>query len=420
MELNNILVVEDAAFFAKILRNRLESSGPYKVHVASSLAEAQVVMEQLGEDIFISVLDLHLPDSSGDEIVNEARARGIASIVFSAEYNEETRSRVLAKGVIDYVVKQTPDSVDAVCELIDRIRRNKEIEILVVEDDEIMRRYLALLLGLQQYKILEAENGEQALEVLDTNPNVKLVLTDYQMPEMDGYELVRAIRRRWQRTEIAVIGLSAGDSGTPVSARFLKSGANDFITKPFLPEEFYCRITQNVELIEYVAALNAAASTDPLTGLYNRRHFFAVSEQMCAQARRARAAATVAVLDIDHFKKVNDAYGHAAGDAVLKIVAERLQARLRQSDLLARFGGEEFVVLTTDVTKEQIPLLFEALRAEVAREPVKADGHVIPVTISIGVASGPAENLEALISRADERLYAAKESGRNQVVMTAA
>ena len=139
-----------------------------------------------------------------------------------------------------------------------------------------------------------------------------------------------------------------------MSARFIKVGANDFITKPFQPEEFYCRVTQNIDLIEKTQALVDAATKDFLTGLYNRRFFFEKGVGKLERARRERKSVALAMLDIDHFKSVNDTYGHDVGDEVLQVVSKTLQDSARADDLVARLGGEEFCVLMEDINRAEL------------------------------------------------------------------
>jgi diguanylate cyclase (GGDEF)-like protein len=214
-----------------------------------------------------------------------------------------------------------------------------------------------------------------------------------------------------------VIGLSTEGTHS-LSARFLKLGANDFLPKPFLREEFFCRVLQNLDILDYIESIRDAAYRDFLTGLRNRKFFF----EHCARAHDAAALPgggplAVAMLDVDHFKRVNDTYGHDGGDAALKHLAALLQEHLPEADTVARFGGEEFCALVPGVDRAGATAIFERLRRAVEAAPVTHAGAEIRFTISIGLALQPRATLAARVSRADELLYQAKESGRNRVIV---
>jgi diguanylate cyclase (GGDEF)-like protein len=243
---------------------------------------------------------------------------------------------------------------------------------------------------------------------------VRLVITDNQMPGMDGFELVTEIRKTFSKEEVAVIGLSAV-SGSSLSAKYLKRGANDFLVKPYSKEEFFCRVNQNIELLELVHEIKENSNRDYLTGLYNRRYFYDIGEKYFANAARNHLQLAVAMFDIDFFKVVNDTYGHAAGDLVIRRVAAAIAGDLRQTDLVARFGGEEFCVLAVNPGPETSEL-FERIRVRVAAMQIEYEGMEIRVSVSVGVVFGMCVTLADTLRRADELLYQAKQGGRNRVV----
>jgi diguanylate cyclase (GGDEF)-like protein len=215
--------------------------------------------------------------------------------------------------------------------------------------------------------------------------------------------------------QLAIIGVS-GSGGSVMSARFLKKGANDFIVKPFSNEEFYLRINQNVEMLEYIDAIRKAAIKDHLTGLYNRRYFFEVGEKLFKNAQRKNFDIVLAMIDIDHFKRVNDQYGHAVGDKVLRHISGIMTDRFRSSDVIARLGGEEFCVMAPGMSPDHCFEIFDTLRQSIASDPLTVDGNRIDTTISIGLTATLGATLEATLDHADRLLYQAKNQGRNRVV----
>ncbi|MCC7278484.1 MAG: diguanylate cyclase [Chromatiaceae bacterium] len=411
-----VLLVDDSKAITRLLRDRCEVVAGVETETAGSLAEVMASIESDPDRFFLAVVDLNLPDAPDGEVVDYVLAHEIPVVVLTGHYDDATRERMLAKNVVDYLVKASVHEIEHAAHLVRRIRRNREVQVLVVDDSRAYRQYIGELLSLQHLRVLYAENGREALAVMDREPGISLVVTDYNMPELDGLGLITALRQRRGRDDLAIIGVS--DTNQPsLPARLLKTGANDFITKPFLVEEFYCRVTQNLDLVEQIRAIRESAVRDYLTGLYNRRHLFEAGEALYSQARRGHTSLAAVMLDIDHFKRVNDTYGHLAGDRVLKEIAGVLAKGLRRADLIGRYGGEEFCILLPGIERDALLAKLESLRDRVARTPIAHGAEQLSVTISMGANLEPAETLQALIDRADAALYQAKEGGRNRAVM---
>lgn len=411
----HVLIVEDARMFSKVLQNRLEDRG-FKVVVAETLASAEKKIGLYGELFFISLLDLNLPDAPHGEIVDYVTSCGIPSIVFTGYFDDELREQMIHKKVVDYVTKEDPSSIDFVIHLVCRIHENQRTRVLVVDDSATARRYVLELLAIQQYRLAEAASGEEALKALAKYSDIRVVLTDYMMPGMDGFELTKKIRLKYGRNELAIIGMS-GYGNNILSAKFIKYGASDFIIKPFLVEEFHCRVNQNVEILSHIRALEEAATRDFLTGLYNRRYLFSVGSKLFASARRNQIAIATAILDIDYFKQVNDSYGHDAGDLVLRHLADVLRQNLRETDIVARLGGEEFCLLLVNMDRAALEPFLYQLCTTIAGHDVPCSEKVVNITVSIGACASIHDSLDATLSIADTCLYRAKGQGRNMVVI---
>jgi diguanylate cyclase (GGDEF)-like protein len=410
-----LLLIEDSKLLVRLLVARLEAQLGIEVVPATSLAQARELVEQYPSRFFLALVDLVLPDAPRGEAVNLVIRAGIPAVVLSASFAPHVREAQLGKpGVVDYVPKDSPASIDITLALVDRLRRNRGTTVMVVDDSPMQRARTAALLESHRYTVLRAENGAHALELLAEEPAVRLIVTDFEMPVLDGFGLVREIRKKRSREQLAVIGVSAR-SDRLLSARFLKSGGNDFISQPFLEEEFFCRVTQNIEMLEHVQALHEASVRDYLTGLHNRRFLFDTGEVLFASARRGQIQLSIAMLDIDHFKRVNDTHGHDAGDAVLRRVARILRDRFRQTDIVARMGGEEFCVLAVNMGPADAARVFESVRATIAAEVIAWCDTTVAVTISSGVACELGDTLAATLARADALLYRAKAAGRDRV-----
>ncbi|MDQ7834959.1 MAG: diguanylate cyclase [Humidesulfovibrio sp.] len=413
--MSRVLVVEDSRTFSSLLSRRITEEMGHQVVVANSMAKAEAILA-MDTDFFVALLDLNLPDAPTGQVVDLVLARNIPSIVFTGELDDELRDQFWAKRIVDYILKQNMDNVAYMLSLVERLHRNPAIKVLVVDDSQNARFVVGELLRAHRYQVLEAEDGLAALAVLAEHPDMRLVITDYNMPNMDGFELVRSIRRDHAKDQMGIIGISGADK-VGLSARFIKSGANDFLHKPFLTEEFYTRVTQNIELLEYIAQIKDLAEKDYLTRLYNRRYMFAAGPKLMAAQTRRGQGVVLAMLDIDHFKRINDTFGHDAGDAVLRQMSALLTARFRTSDIVARFGGEEFCVLATDMNPADAGRVFEDLRQSFESSPVSFGGQSIPYTVSIGLCTSALEGLEAMIKAADDALYVSKNDGRNRVTL---
>ncbi|UPR52826.1 response regulator [Vibrio cyclitrophicus] len=398
-----ILVVEDSRAFRNYLYQQLKNSG-YEVAVAESIAEAKKILEQ-ETDFLCAVLDYCLPDGQDGEIIDLVLGYQQKIIVLTGMFDNQLREQVLAKGVIDYILKDSMSSVSYLLPLVQRISNNRHHKALVVDDSAVVRRYIAQLLEHQYIQTIQAEDGEQALKLLNNDPDITFVVTDHDMPKKDGIAMIREIRRDHDRNQLAILGLSGSDDRT-MTARFLKAGANDFLYKPFNQEEFFCRIHQLLDMKEAANELFRHANEDALTGLWNRRYLFNNTCKGCDQRN-------IAMMDIDFFKKVNDTFGHDGGDAVLVDVGKIIKDHFKD-DVAVRFGGEEFCIQSCGAFENFVDNL-ESMREAIESHVVEHDSQRIKVSISIGVTDLDAK-LDEQIKAADELLYTAKEQGRNQLV----
>ncbi len=411
-----ILLVEDSRMFSAVLCHRFQTELNLNVKCCPSLKALREELSQEGHDYSMAVVDLNLPDSPYGEALACAIEHHIPTIVFTATFDLNTRARILERNVIDYVLKDNEFALDNLVATVRRALMNRKTRVLVVDDVASARQALVDLLKAQQYLVVEASSGLEALATLETYSDIELVVTDHHMPDMSGYELTRRIRHRFGSDKMRVIGVSSSNDRM-LSASFLKAGASDFVYRPFVAEELQCRIANNVETLTQMKQLRAAAACDYLTGLYNRRYFYDNGPKLVNECLRLKLPSSVAILDIDHFKRLNDTYGHEIGDRVLKAVADRLHAIFEGSDnLLSRLGGEEFAILFPQMDSLAATKLCDEIRSDISRLRVTADDEDLGVTVSIGVAEiAGYETFENHLNAADQFLYMAKHKGRNLV-----
>ncbi len=415
-----VLIVENSRSYAGMLAEAVEGGLQLPVALARTMAEAEAALAA-HPDIFLILSGLVLPDAAEDTIIDRFSSTGLPVVVVSSKYDEALRDRVLGRSVIDYVIKSAPGHLDYIAWLVQRLDRNRRIAALVVDDSASARLMVAELLSSYGFRVLLAGDGEQALAAIEQDPGIRLVITDHEMPGLTGVELSAKLRERYNRDRLAIIGVSGANKGELV-ARFLKNGANDFLHKPFSREEFFCRVSQNVDNLDLIGTLQDLATKDFLTGLSNRRHFFDLTTKRLDALRTQARPVAVATLDIDHFKKINDTYGHDGGDIALKAVARAVAEHARTEDIVARFGGEEFVVLAPGLDAESAWTYFEALRERIAALDIELpDGRRIMASTSVGVclSHDGKPHIHALLGESDRMLYIAKAGGRNRVEMVA-
>ena len=409
-----ILIVEDNKALAKLITKKLEASLQFKVDVAYSLAEAKLFIQTY--KYFITLLDVNLPDAPNGEIVDYAISKNNRVIVLSGNIDKEFRSAMLQKPIIDYVNKGGINDINYIINTITRLQKNQAHTILVVDDSMIFRKQMQNLLENMFYKVVTVAHGEEALGILNTRNDIHLVLTDYHMPVMDGLELTHEIRKEHNKNSLAIIAVSSSKDNE-VNAIFLKTGANDFITKPFSKEEFSCRINNTIEALENIQIVTNHANRDFLTGLYNRRYFFDTMSEYEEEIRNSAEQFAVAMIDIDHFKKINDTYGHDVGDKVIVALSEILTSSTSHRDIVARFGGEEFCLVLKNINRYSAFDILERIRKEIEKFSfhVERDTY-LTFTISTGLVMNTEEPIEEIINQADMMLYNAKNDGRNKVV----
>ncbi len=412
--MSKLLIIEDSPLIRKVIKHLAATELSCEFDFAEDLAQTKELIAK--NDYFLALADLNLPDAPNGEVVQLTMEKGISTIVLTATTNEELRKKLLSMGVLDYIFKENRDSYVSAIKLINQLILNKDIKVLVADDSKTLRSYISAQLSKLLYQVVEAENGVDAIKRLTEHTDIELLITDYNMPKMNGIELIRHVRQSRLRDEFPIIGLSSSNDPT-LSARFIKHGANDFLVTPFMQEEFQWRIIKAMEQIALIREIRDAANRDYLTKLYNRRYFFNTGEAAFEQAQSENSNFSVALMDIDFFKKINDNYGHDVGDAVLIEMAAVLN-KWFDGMLVARYGGEEFIVVIQELNASKVNTLLNAFREFLASQQFDIDEHTISFTASIGVANniGQVELLDDLINNADVALYQAKESGRNVVI----
>ncbi|MCU7858518.1 MAG: diguanylate cyclase [Candidatus Thiodiazotropha sp. (ex Lucinoma kastoroae)] len=298
------------------------------------------------------------------------------------------------------------------------ITGNEQGDILVVDDTLANVKVLVSLLEKAGYGVRATTSGAAALRICSKRPP-DLLLLDIMMSEMDGYEVCLRLKADENTRKIPVMFISALDNPEAIIKGF-KSGGVDYINKPFNAVEVLARVNVHIhlemvkrQLREKNLELEQQIATDSLTGLYSRRYFIGELKQCCSKLRHFDTPFCLVMLDLDHFRQVNDRFGHEAGDQVLRTVSERIQGCLREVDFAARWGEEEFVILAPNTTREEIGLLIERLQEKISSTPIES---VASVTASYGVVCPVREGSpDALIKRVEQATHTARTAGQNCV-----
>jgi two-component system, cell cycle response regulator len=299
--------------------------------------------------------------------------------------------------------------------------------ILLVDDEPTQRLIMARLLKRAGYDVDTASNGKEALQKIQAG-DFQLMITDWEMPEMDGIALCSELRSSQTKGYIYTILLTARDAIEHVVTG-LQSGADDYLTKPVIEPELIARLSTGKRIVTLERSLRQAneenrrlSITDPLTGAFNRRYLMEQLPREIERAARYGRTLSIIMCDVDHFKRINDSYGHLAGDDVLRWFVKHLHNGVRACDWVTRYGGEEFVIVLPETSVSNAGKAAEHLRQQVSLTPFQSDPAQFEVTASFGVSGWhtpvpQGATLDALMAKCDSGVYESKAAGRNRVTV---
>ena len=411
----NLLIIEDSSQIGKVIE-RIGRSLGYTVTIATSFAMVKQLLAKK-HDFFVATVDYSLPDALDGEVIPYVLEHDIPSIVMTGRMDDATRKRILNLPIIDYITKENSQAYHYLLRILHNQITNLKTGVLVVDDSLTARSHICQLLRRRNFIVYDEPDGTKALQSLKDHSDIKIVITDQEMPGMDGIELVQRIRREHSKNQLIIIGIS-GANRNYQSARFIKNGADDFLRKPFCPEEFYCRIMQNNEKLQYIEETEHAANTDYLTSLYNRRYFLEKARKVQLELSEQNDTYLLVILRIENFKSINDEHGHTTGDEILIELSNLLKEHF-VSNVIARFGGAEFGLLLSAEDVDDIESQLVEFQVLVSKHVVNYKKAKVNFTLSIGGTLFDTENkLQVLLKKADIALHEAAAKGKNQMVIS--
>jgi two-component system cell cycle response regulator len=450
-----ILVIDDIAANVRVLEAKL-SADYYDVLTATDGVTGLAIAAAEKPDIIL--LDVMMPGMDGFQVCQRLKedpaTRHIPVVLVTALDGRADRIQGLEAGADEFLTKPIDDfmlfarvrSLTRLKLVQDELRDREDSgrrvgligaagsrlagaggRVLIVDDNERQAQRLTAELAVEHRPVVESDL-EKAL--LTAKGPVDLVIVNCVSREFDGLRFCAQLRSHEATRNLPILALIDPDDRDR-GIRALDLGVNDVLTRPIDPEELAARARTAIKRKRYTDFLRntldqslEAAVTDPLTGLHNRRYMANQLDALVARAARGGEPAAALMLDIDHFRAINNGFGHDAGDDVLREFAVRLASNVRAVDLPCRYGGEEFVVVMPDTSLADAERIAERIRLHVSGAPFRVAGgkEILSVTISIGVTTtlGAGDTPEALLKRADEALYEAKASGRNRVIARAA
>ncbi|WDD97612.1 response regulator [Thalassomonas actiniarum] len=412
--MKHLLVIEDNKSIASVIEH-LGTSAGYEVTVAYSFAEVKNILAKK-QDFFIATVDYSLPDAYEGEVIPYVLDHTIPSVIMTGRMDNKIRHKLLKLPIIDYITKENSQAYRYLLKVLHGQLTNHKTKVLVVDDSLSSRQHICRLLKRRNFTVYDEPDGTKALQVLEKNPSIKVLITDQEMPGMSGVELVQTIRKTHPDRDLIIIGCS-GVNDHFQSARFIKSGANDFLKKPFCMEEFYCRIVKSIEELQYIEKIKATADSDYLTPLANRRAFIEKMDNDFPDIIQNELAYIFAVLHINNFKEINDNYGQGGGDLVLVELANLLSKHFT-SQPLARLGGGKFACLASGLEVEEIAACLTEFQDIVSQHNLSFKEKKITFTISLGgTVVAQQTSAKQWVEQADQALQQAHNKAGAQMVI---
>lgn len=411
-----ILIVDDSKTILKTMKMKLEGELGVKAYTATTMKEsADLILEHKGK-FDLALLDYNLPDASEGQVVGFVNKFKIPSILLTGKELNKDNEIFQNPYLIDYILKNSSYALEYTTNIIKRFILNEKIEVMVLDDSKTFAAKMEMLCSKYNLKTIVQYNPKEALQTIKKRANLKLILVDYMMPEMNGLEFTTEVRREYKKDELAIIALS-GTSEKDVVSSFLKYGANDFLYKDFSNEEFVARVNNNLEVIELFSSTQDKAKKDYLTGLFNKNYLLQTGESLYESAKKDKNLLAIACIEIDNFDVFVESKGHEVSDEAIKYLGKILESKFNEDTLLARFSVDQFCLIIQNRPYAELHQTFQEVLDEVKQGSYEYDDEKYNFTISVGINIDFAENFDNMIYLADEALCEIKHKQTNGILI---
>ena len=410
---NKVLIIEESQFFSSTMAAHLKNHLGLEAVTCNTLKQAEAFLKKEKDELLAVVSALVLQDALDGEVVDLAVKSKVPTIVLTASYSEEVRQRFLEKDIVDFFIK-ADISLEMVANTLSRLQRNHEVAVLVADDSPVTRTMAVRFLKRHFFDVYQADDGAKALKLINDNPQISILITDRDMPQLNGFQLTREVRKIRSREELAIIGVSAFDSDIK-PAKFLKTGADDFLAKPFSKEELFCRVYQNVERLENLQKIKKSKRIDHLTGLMSRSTFLGEAPKILTQAKRDDELRHITFIGIDFLPKINADFGYSEGDDIIRQFSDVLEKTMADSCCASRFGGGEFCFLSIGKSEKQMRKQSEKLKAAIESKTLGTEDHPINITATIAVIASRKSNLDQMLISAHNCMVVVRSGGVGQL-----
>jgi len=413
-----ILIVDDDKILLNVLIRKIEMVNPdVEIIIAMSYKEGIKKIKLNENEIHAAIIDLNLPDAKKGEMADYTLSKSIPTVVLTGIFDEEIKKRLFENNILDYIQKNSQKGIDSTINSIQRVLKNYTTNVLLVDDSELQRNILKEMLESIKLNVVTAKDGAEALTIIkNRGDEFSLVLSDYNMPKMDGMELILETRELYDKDHLGIIALSSNKS-SEIPTRFIKIGANDYINKPYSYTEVITRVNSVLHIVDLFEEVRKMSYIDYMTGVYNRRYFFNKGQEIFEKSYDLKKPFSLIMIDIDNFKSINDSYGHDVGDIVITSMANIIKSSLGKRSLISRFGGEEFCVIIENKDLEKTKKLLENIRIKTENKIIDTENINLNFTVSMGLYYGIKESLNEMIKLSDRALYQSKRTGKNKITV---
>lgn len=412
--MKKILIIDSNNHVSNLIKEKIEDKFDFDIFIRNNKDEAKKLIEN--NKFFLCISSYNNIGEKKGESMEYTLNENIPTIVLIDKIKKKIIKYINQFNIVDYVSKERLEDILFLIYLVERLFKNKFYKALVIGDSKINRSKTIKLLNNQLIETIETDNPYDGIKILKEEENIKILFIDFKLEGINGIDLVEQIRKFKPKEKLIIVANPQLEK-TQLSAQFLKIGANDFIGNNVIKEEFNSRINNLLESIENVEKMKDFAYKDFLTNLYNRRYFFREMKEF--MENNSETNFSVTMVDIDNFKSINDTYGHDAGDKVIKTLADIFIKNTKNSDLVSRFGGEEFCIVLKNINSEDNLNYLEKIRKEVEENTTVFNDKKIKFTISMGTILKDNTNnisINDLIKKSDDNLYEAKETGKNKII----